>query len=52
MPEEKLYVVAKLEYREGRLYWRMHSVLDHNTVISDLKIEVQRWKHKRRIILI
>jgi transposase len=52
MPKEKLYVVAKLEYREGRLYWRMHCVLDHNTVIHDLKIEVQRWKHMRRIILI
>jgi transposase len=52
MPEEKLYVVAKLEFREGRLNWRIHSVLDHKTIIHDLKIEVQRWKQKRRIILV
>ncbi len=52
MPKEKLYILAKLEYREGRLYWRIHSVLNHNTIIHDLKIEIQRWKYKSRIILV
>lgn len=52
MPKEKLYIVAKVESRAGRLYWRMHPVLNHKTVRDDLKSAVRRWQHKRRIILV
>lgn len=52
MPKEKLYIVAKLESRAGRIYWRIHPVLDHKTILQDLKLEIGRWRHKRRIILI